>query len=257
MNELNLAWIQNEAEWENSTNSLTRLDKLIHESALLADLLILPEAFATGFSMNVANISQPMDGEVVNWMKKVADKFKLAVCGSVFIKEEEQVFNRFLFVFPSGEIVHYNKRHLFSMGGEDRSYASGNQQVLIEYKGWKIFPQICYDLRFPVWSRNTMNYDLLINVSNWPAVRNEVWETLLKARAIENQCFVAGVNRTGVDGLHIKYRGNSMAIDYKGKVLQKTGRNKLFAQQSIDKRELYAFRSKFDTLKDADTFSIH
>lgn len=253
---LNLALIQFDPIWEENENNLIKLSKLLNELPEATDLVILPEAFSTGFSMNAANIAESMSGKTVQWMKDVAREKQIAICGSVFIEEEGFYYNRFIWIHPEGEIETYDKRHLFSLENEHEYYSEGNKQLIIQFKGFKIFPQVCYDLRFPVWSRNTFNYDLMINVANWPAVRRKVWKTLLKARAIENQCFVAAVNRVGVDNNSIQYSGDSIIVDYKGNVALDAKKYAGILLHQIDISSLNQFRNKFDTLKDADQFSI-
>lgn len=252
---LNLAFIQFEPVWENAEESLSKLTSSILKLSEV-DVLVLPEAFATGFSMNAPKVAESMDGKSVSWMKETALKQNTAICGSVFIKENNQYFNRFIWVNPNGELVSYDKRHLFSMGEEHSNYTKGQEQVVISFKGWKIFPQVCYDVRFPVWSRNVQKYDLLLNVANWPAPRRKVWKTLLKARAIENQCYVVGVNRLGNDESGIDYSGDSLVVDAKGEILLNAKTKSKIQYYSLDMDSLHRFRSKFDTLKDADQFEI-
>lgn len=255
-NDLKLALVQFQPEWEAPDNSRHKLDALFEGIDLDVDVIILPEAFSTGFSMNAEKMAEPMNGNTVNWMKQVAERKNTVMCGSLFIEEDGRYYNRFVWIEPNGKLTTYDKRHLFSIGAENKNYSSGNRQVIIEYKGWRIFPQICYDLRFPVWSRNVFNYDLLINVASWPAPRYEVWQTLLKARAIENQCYVAAVNRVGVDGNNVAHRGDSMLIDAKGKVLQDARNAQEIFYQTLSLNSLKEFRSKFDTLSDRDQFEI-
>lgn len=255
-NPLKLALIQFDIIWENSDENLKMIAALLENLTNQPDVIVLPETFNTGFSMEPSKVAESMHGKTIEWMKELSTKMQCAVCGSLFIEEDRKYFNRFIWVEPDGKIVQYDKRHLFSMGNESQHYTAGKTQTVIEYKGWRIFPQICYDLRFPVWSRNTMNYDLLINVANWPASRNKVWKTLLKARAIENQCYVAALNRLGTDGNGINYIGNSMITGPKGEVLMKAKSKSGILNAEIDFTELQQFRSKFNTLKDADTFNI-
>ena len=178
------------------------------------DLVVLPEMFTTGFSMDV---SQTDDGKpTLTWMKKMAKKHQFAICGSIKIKENKFFYNRLYFITPQEEVLFYNKRHLFSLANEDKVYTKGTQKVIVNYNHWKICLQICYDLRFPVFSRNVENYDLLIYVANWPITRINAWDALLKARAIENMCYTIGVNRTGIDANKISYNGHSQIVDYLG-----------------------------------------
>lgn len=255
-NQLNLALIQFDPKWEDVEANIEHLTNLLIDLPALTDIVILPEAFTTGFSMNAAELAEPMNGKAVQWMKAFAKKKKLAICGSIFIEEEGKFYNRFVWVHPSETIETYDKRHLFSVGEETNHYTRGEKQLIISFKGWKIFPQVCYDLRFPVWSRNTQQYDLLINVANWPAARRKVWRTLLKARAIENQCFVAAVNRVGCDENQINYTGDTMMVDFKGDVVLDAKKYEGILMHQIDLSLLVDFRNKFNTLIDADSFSI-
>jgi predicted amidohydrolase len=255
--ELTFAMIQTNPAWEDTEHNLAQINSLLKEIQTPVDVIVLPEAFATGFSMNAGKIAQKMNGSTVEWMLQTAQQQNAALAGSVFINENNNFYNRFIWASPNGNIATYNKRHLFSMGAEHTAYSKGKGQLIIEYKGWKLFPQICYDLRFPVWSRNTFNYDVLINVANWPAARNNVWETLLRARAIENQCFAIGVNRTGTDGNNIKHIGNSLAINFKGETMTQMGNKTAIEIIRLNKAERNAFVEKFDTLNDADSFELN
>lgn len=253
---LKLALVQPDIVWENIEANLNNYEKQLSQSNLTCDVLIFPEAFCSGFTMNAQKVSQPLFGKTTEWMRKWAQTKNIAICGSFFVKHNEFFYNRFVWVFPNGEVEYYDKRHLFSIEKENASYVCGKAQKLIEYKGWRIFPQICYDLRFPVWSRNTMNYDLMINVANWPASRREVWITLLKARAIENQCYVAAVNRVGSDENPIDYVGDSMIINYLGKTIHNAQNLSTILEGDICIDELKGFRKKFNTLIDADRFTL-
>lgn len=252
--ELNIALVQFAPEWKNAAANRAILSSMFGDLDENIDLIVLPEAFATGFSMDASDVAEPMTRETVNWMKQVACNYNTVICGSIFISDGNRFYNRFLWITPDGEILHYDKRHLFSVGGEHNSYFPGNNRVLIEYKGWRIFPQICYDLRFPVWCRNNLQYDIMINVANWPAPRHDVWQTLLKARAIENQCYVIGVNRLGIDENNVIYRGDSVVIDARG-VIKLDAKDQLgISYYSVRLDKLHSFRRKFDALSDADEF---
>lgn len=255
-NKINLALVQFDPVWEAVEPNLKKLEILLSDLPNTVDIVILPEAFATGFSMDAEKVAESMNGQSVTWMKRMAAEKQFVVCGSLFIVEEGNYYNRFVWVNKEGDLLTYDKRHLFSMGVEDANYSKGKQQLIIEYKGWRIFPQICYDLRFPVWSRNVHQYDLLINVANWPASRRKVWKTLLKARAIENQCYVAAVNRLGEDGNSISYSGDSLGIDYKGEVISKMKNREGIELFMIDRQNLKKFKIKFDTLKDGDRYML-
>lgn len=255
--QLKLALIQFNPKWEDVEINLQYLSNILKELPDSTDIIILPEAFSTGFSMDPQKIAEPINGKVVNWMVKIAKEKQLAICGSVFIEEAAKYYNRFIWITPEGKIETYDKRHLFSLGSESDNYEKGDKQLIISYKGWKIFPQVCYDLRFPVWSRNTQSYDLLINVANWPVARRMVWKTLLKARAIENQCYVTAVNRVGEDDNSIEYSGDSIVVDFKGNIVLDAKKYEGILLHQIDFSSLNQFRNKFDTLKDADQFNIH
>lgn len=254
MENLKVTIIQPDIVWENPGENLTNYSTTI-AAAGKTDLVILPEMFTTGFSMNSENLYEMMDGPTVNWMKDTAKFNKTAIIGSLIIKENGKIYNRAVWVFPDGSVSYYDKRHLFTMGQEHLHYSSGKEKLLVEYKGWRICPLICYDLRFPVWSRNTDSIDLLIYVANWPAVRSQVWKTLLLARAIENQVFCMGVNRTGIDGYGIKYSGDSAFIDAKGTAIFMNDQPG-FMTFEMNYQELHGFRKTFPVLNDRDKFTI-
>ncbi|TLX70528.1 amidohydrolase [Labilibacter sediminis] len=251
-----MALIQYDIVWEDVECNIKRLTKIIYELPENVDLIVLPEMFCTGFSMNTAKIAQTMDGEVVAWMKKIARDLDVVIMGTIAIKEEGLVYNRAVFIEPDGNVQCYNKRHLFRMGKENESYTLGKERKVFECKGVRVMPQVCYDLRFPVWSRNKNEYDVLIYMANWPKSRRYVWDVLLKARAIENQAFVMGVNTIGVKA-DVGYSGDSMAIDYKGIVITSLGNIADSAEVvEIDMDALNLFREKFPVHLDADEFSI-
>lgn len=253
---LNIALVQTELYWEEKFNNLARFDNLIR-TIENADIIVLPEMFTTGFSMQTEKLFERMDGTTVNWMKTKAKEKNCAICGSVMIKEGDKNYNRFIWADENGNVFTYDKRHLFRMANENDHFSGGENKIIIEYKGWKIQPLICYDLRFPVWSRNKNNaFDLLLYVANWPEARRNPWMTLLKARAIENLCYVAGVNRIGTDGRNINHSGDSMIVDFKGDVIQHVEYEETIIQSEIDKTELENFREKFPAFKDADGFEI-
>lgn len=254
---LNVAVFQFDLVWENPEANQAKIGEWMEQVKRKTDIVFLPEMFTTGFSMNVADLAETMDGVTIQWMKKCCADHQLAMCGSLIIIENSHYYNRLLFVHPSGEIQFYDKRHLFTMGHEENHFTGGSSRLVVEYKGWKICPLICYDLRFPVWSRNRGEYDILTYSANWPQARTEVWNTLLKARAIENQAYVVGANRVGVDGNTISYSGNSQIIDPKGNLLASIGdHHKGIVLATFSYTELAKFRSAFPVLKDADRFSI-
>lgn len=213
--------------------------------------------FPSGFTMNATKISESMEGETVSWMKEWASKKNAAIVGSLVVEEHGKHYNRLLFVHPNGRIDSYDKRHTFTFAGEHETYASGNHKLIVEYKDWKICPLICYDLRFPVWARNVEGYDLLIYVANWPKIRMVAWDTLLRARAIENMCYCAGVNRVGLDGNNHEYSGNSATYDALGNRLDSiVPGDETIEMVTLSKSDLDFQRKKFNFLQDRDSFSL-
>jgi omega-amidase len=256
-NELKIIGIQADLVWENPKQNITFFEEKIAPLENDVDLIVLPEMFTTGFTMNPEKVAEKMTGFSVSWMRKIAKEKQTAICGSLVISDFNKFYNRFVFVHPSGEIETYNKKHSFTLAGEDKVYTSGTKKIIIEYKGWKICPLICYDLRFPVWARNTENYDLLIYIANWPVARVSAWDTLLKARAIENMSYVVGVNRTGKDANNYEYSGNSLLIDYLGKELSSLEKNELgIVTATFVKSDQDKIRKKLGFLTDKDSFKI-
>ena len=241
--------------WENPQENRQNLEKLILKMIGKSDLIILPETFTAGFSMRVEELSEPMDGPTIRWMLNQSRKTGIAICGSLLVKDNELNYNRFIFITPDGQLSFYNKRHLFSIGGESETINPGSERVIVNYLGWRIALYVCYDLRFPVWSRNLGDTDMMIFTANWPDSRSEVWNVLLKARALENQVFVAGVNRIGKDGNGISYNGESLMINAKGVILDCSDQLAL-PTYSISMQELNDFRNKFPVSKEADQFFI-
>jgi len=255
--DLHIALFQLNLVWENPTDNRAIIDKWFQKVSHSTDIVFLPEMFNTGFSMNVSELAEPMNGETVQWMKKCCAEYQFALCGSLIIQEKDKYFNRLVFVELSGEVHFYNKRHLFTMGNEESHFQQGTERLIINYKGWRICPLICYDVRFPVWSRNLNDYDVLVYVANWPRNRDEVWNCLLKSRAIENQSYVVGVNRVGVDGQMIHYSGNSQIINAKGHRITDSNEGKEgIVSAVISKAELVKFRTAFPVLNDADSFYL-
>lgn len=254
-NSLHISCVQFDVSWESIKTNLSKIDALIN--GLETDLIVLPEMFSTGFSMKPERCAETMKGESISWMKKTAHEQNTAIMGSLIIAENGDYYNRLIFVYPKGEIEFYDKRHLFTLAGEDKVYTAGNSKMIVDYLGWKICPMICYDLRFPVWSRNTEEYDILLYVANWPKPRISAWDTLLKARAIENMSYVVGVNRIGEDGNNLSYVGHSQGIDMLGEPLRNHDYSKEgVVQITLDKLTLESTRSKFQFLNDKDSFSI-
>lgn len=257
---LSITIIQSNLFWENTDQNLKQFETKINLISEKTDLIVLPEMFTTGFTMKTTLYAETHEGKGLCWMKEIAKKKNCALVGSLSVKENNKYYNRLYWVFPDGTYQFYNKRHLFSMGNEPQHYAAGNEKIIIEYKGWKICPLVCYDLRFPVWSRNSNNdqYDVLIYVANWPAVRAYPWKQLLIARAIENQCFVVGLNRVGEDANKTEHSGDSFVINSRGEIVNKPNSNQEITETiSLNKSELIEFRKVFPVLKDADNFEIN
>lgn len=256
MSKLNLLLVQPDTLWERPEDNFQRIESLVKGKTGGADLVILPEMFATGFSMNSLNTS----GFALitqQWMANKAAEWRCALMGSMAYEQGEKIYNRLFFALPDGSSSWYDKRHLFRMGAEHEAFAPGSERKIFELNGWRILPQVCYDLRFPVWMRNTDGYDLAVVVANWPAARHDAWQTLLKARAIENLAYVVGVNRTGADGNGIVYGGGSVAIDFKGQVMADAGTGEQVVNAILDKTNIEAFREKFPAYLDADGFSLN
>lgn len=251
--------IQSHLSWENPAQNRSVFEQKIAAVSQKTHLIILPEMFTTGFTMNASGVAETMDGETVQWLKKIAQSKQMAICGSIIITENNNFYNRFLFVYPDGSIQHYDKHQLFTLAKEQEVFTAGQEQVIIDYLGWKIKPLICYDLRFPVWARNTVDYDLLIYVASWPRLRIDAWDTLLKARAIENMSYCIGVNRVGLDGNGYEYNGHSGAYDVLGNsLIEETSLEKeVVLQITLEKSHIEKVRSKLSFLKDRDTFQLY
>ncbi|MEN9299768.1 MAG: hypothetical protein RLZZ429_2081 [Bacteroidota bacterium] len=260
MSSLHISIIQTNLFWEDKSANISMLEEKINSITKKTEIVVLPEMFSTGFSMNPSALAETMDGPTVNWMKKMAADKKIILTGSVIIQENNQYYNRLLWVLPNGTIGHYDKRHRFAFAGEDQHYSNGHKRLIAQVKGWKINLQICYDLRFPVWARQQSEqepeYDILLYVANWPERRNYAWKTLLTARAIENQSYVIGVNRVGEDGKGIYHSGNSMVIDPLGEVLYHKEHDEDIYTIQLEKNTLTEIRTKFPFWKDADDFLI-
>lgn len=243
--------------WENIDKNLSNLALRLSSLRLKTDLIVLPEMFNTGFTMNVEKCAEPMDGKTMQWMNEQAIKYDCIVTGSLIIEESEKFYNRLIWMRPDGTYDKYDKRHLLTLGKEDQSFTAGNEKVIVEVKGWKICPMICYDLRFPVWSRNVdKDYDVLLYVASWPDSRIDHWQKLIPARAIENQSFVIGVNRVGYDGNEIYHPGGSMCISPNGEVIYYKPENEDLFTFTIYPNDLIENRDKFKFLADADKFNI-
>lgn len=250
--------IQTALHWHDAAENRAMFSASIEKIDGTPDLIVLPEMFTTGFTMDAPAQAETMDGPSLAWMQDSAKRSGSAVCGSLVINENDRFFNRFIMMLPDGTRHCYDKRHLFRLAGECDHYSAGNDLLTIELNGWRIRPLVCYDLRFPVWSRRskTQDFELLLYVANWPDSRHQAWETLLRARAIENQCYVAGVNRVGKDGNDVSYSGGSALIDYYGNDLANLGDRGGHATVTLDADSLQRFRERFPFDIDADTFAI-
>lgn len=257
---LSFTIIQTNLHWEDKEANLSLLEKKIMGIRERTEIVVLPEMFSTGFSMQPDKLAEKMDGKTVQWMKRIAATQKIVLTGSVIIEENGHYYNRLLWVLPDGQLGYYDKRHRFAFAGEDKAYTPGHKRLIAQVKGWKINLQVCYDLRFPVWSRQQVNdapeYDVLLYVANWPERRNHAWKTLLTARAIENQCFVVGVNRVGVDGNGIDHSGDSMVLDALGATLYHKQDQEDIYTIVLEKSGLTEVRDRFPFWKDADQFNI-
>lgn len=261
MSTLSITTIQTNLHWEDKKANLDMLEEKIKSIKEKTEIVVLPEMFSTGFSMQPELFAEPMEGETIQWMKRIAAGKKIIITGSLIMEEGGHYFNRLIWMLPNGEAGIYDKRHLFGYAGEENHYTAGNKRLIASVKGWKINLQVCYDLRFPVWARQQSQtgeaeYDLLIYVANWPERRNHAWKTLLQARAIENQCYVVGVNRTGNDGNDIYHSGDSMIVDPLGEVLYTQKDQEDIFTITLDKTQLELTRAKHPFLKDADGFML-
>ena len=258
MTQLRLTLIQTDIIWENKQENLRLLRNRLEKLSGTTEIVVLPEMFSTGFSMNCEKLAEPITGETIQTIKELASLHQLAIAGSFMCDESGVYYNRAFFITPDGEEYYYDKRHLFRMGEEANHYTAGTKQVVVSYLGWNICMQVCYDLRFPIWSRNVDNkYDLLIYMANWPESRRTSWDVLLRARAIENLSYACGVNCVGIDEIGIKYNGGSAIISEKGEVI-KAAENDIDESitATLDLDILRALRDKFPAWKDADRFQI-
>lgn len=261
MSSLTLSLLQTALVWEDKDANLRHLETQLSLLQGKSQVAILPELFSTGFSMRTESLAEPMEGPTVQWMRAMAQQYQLIVTGSVMIQAEGHYYNRLIWMLPTGEFGYYDKRHLFAFAGEDRHYQRGTKRLIASVNGFKINLQICYDLRFPVWSRQQSidgqpEYDLLIYVANWPERRRLAWMSLLQARAIENQCYVIGVNRVGEDGHQVYHSGDSMVIDPLGEILFTKKDEPCVHTLTISKEQLQGYRRQFPFLKDGDAFEV-
>ena len=254
---LKISIIQSDLYWEDIQSNLKMFTKNIGSISDKPDLIILPEMFTTGFTMNASLLAEEENGATLSWMKNEAKKNQAAITGSYIVADNGNYFNRLFFVYPDGEYIKYDKRHTFTLANEHKTYSSGNEQIYVNYLGWKIFPLICYDIRFPVWSRNTVKYDVLIYVASWPKKRISAWDALLKARAIENMCYTIGVNRVGEDGNGHQYTGHSVIYDVLGERISTEDHEKEFIETCVlERSHLDLHRKHLQFLNDRDEFNL-
>jgi omega-amidase len=263
MSDLKVTLIQANLHWEDVAANLRMFDEKINAITERTEIIVLPEMFSTGFSMKPEVLAETMDGSAVQWMKKKAAEKNVIITGSLIIEENGQYLNRLIWMQPNGVMGTYDKRHLFGYGGEHEHYLAGDRRLIAQVKGWKICLTVCYDLRFPVWSRNVITpetgapaYDVLINVANWPERRSTAWKTLIQARAIENQCYTIGVNRVGNDGNEIYHSGDSSLIDPLGEILYRKGHEEDIFTTTLERSKLEEIRKNIPFLKDADKFQV-
>jgi omega-amidase len=256
---LHVAILQNNLLWQSKEENLNMLEQRIAAVEVKSQVIILPEMFSTGFTMDVENFAESMDGPTVCWIKKNAIQYKKIIAGSIIIKEEEKFYNRFIWMLPNGNLHFYDKRHLFGMAGEDKVFSAGTNKLVVQANGYKIGVQICYDLRFPVWNRQSAKaqmVDAIIYVANWPTKRIAHWDCLLQARAIENQCYVLACNRVGIDGNNLEYCGHSQVINPAGELVQKIINTQEILYTTLDKNVIEQTRLQLPFLQDADEFMI-
>ncbi len=262
MSDLTVSLIQANLHWEDVAANLAMFDQKINSIQEKTEVIILPEMFSTGFSMQSERLAQTMDGSAVQWMKQKAKEKNVIITGSLIIEEDGKYYNRLIWMLPNGTFGTYNKRHLFGFAGEHDHYTAGDKRLIAQVKGWKLNLSVCYDLRFPVWARNSIlengepAYDVLINVANWPERRSTPWRALLQARAIENQCYVIGLNRVGNDGNDIYHSGDSSVIDPVGEIIYHKAHDEDVFTYTLSRSHLNELRARFPFLKDADRFII-
>jgi len=253
---MKVAIIQSPLSWEKPTVNRNYFEEKINAISEKVDLIVLPEMFTTGFTMNPSAVAETMQGETIVLLQSLAKAKNSAITGSLVITENNNFYNRLVFVFPSGEIQFYDKRHLFTLARENKVYTSGKEKLIVDYLGWKICPLVCYDLRFPVFARNTEEYDLLLYVANWPKVRTTAWDILLKARSVENMCYTIGVNRIGFDNNNFEYVGHSQVVDFLGNYLLEPQETEAVFIVELNKEKLHETRRKFGFLNDRDSFEL-
>ncbi|CDF80972.1 nitrilase/cyanide hydratase and apolipoprotein N-acyltransferase [Formosa agariphila KMM 3901] len=254
---LQIALIQTDLIWENPKANRENIQALVLSIPDAIDVVVLPEMFTTGFTMNAEKHAETLSGESVSWMKQLAHKKQAALMGSLILKEDGHYFNQLVFVYPNGDLKTYKKRHTFTLAGEHKVYTAGTERTIVDYKGWKLFPLVCYDLRFPVWSRYNNDYDVLFYVANWPVPRTSAWDALLKARAIENMCYCVGVNRVGEDEKGHMYSGHSAVYNALGDTVSEFNENEIgYRIVVLKKEDVVNTRRKFKFLNDRDAFTL-
>lgn len=253
---MKVSLIQAPLVWENPKLNRDYFEQKIHSLSQDTDLIVLPEMFTSGFTMNPSAVAETMEGETITWLQTLAKARNCAFTGSLVIAANGNFYNRMVFVFPSGDIQHYDKRHLFTLAGEDKVYTAGNQKVVIDFLGWRICPLICYDLRFPAFSRNSDDYDLLIYVASWPKIRTNAWDALLKARAIENMSYAIGVNRIGTDANGYEYIGHTQIVDFLGNTVIEPQESEGCFSANLEKETMHETRQKLGFLNDQDVFKM-
>lgn len=256
METIRITAVQSILHWKDIEANLAMFDQKLNGLKGQTDLVILPEMFTTGFSMEPADVAEKMEGRSIKWMHDKAKEINAVVTGSLILEEDGHYFNRVIWMRPDGTFDQYDKRHLFTLAGEHEVFTPGKNKLVTEWKGWEICPLVCYDLRFPVWSRNAEKFDLLIYIANWPEKRSHHWRSLLMARAIENQCFVAAVNRIGVDGAGLNYIGDTSIIDYSGQLILQASTVEGVFTCAISKAPMEDYRAKLRFLPDQDKFQI-
>jgi omega-amidase len=253
---MKVALIQSSLFWENPITNRNYFEEKINAINEKVDLIVLPEMFTTGFTMNPKDVAETMQGKTISLLQSLVKAKNCAITGSLIIKENNNFYNRLVFVFPSGEIQFYDKRHLFTLAGEDKVYTSGKEKLIVEYKGWKICPLVCYDLRFPVFARNVEEYDVLLYVANWPKPRINAWDILLQARSVENMCYTIGVNRIGLDASNFEYVGHSQVVDFLGNYILEPQEIEGVFIVELNKEKLLDTRNKLGFLNDRDSFEL-
>jgi len=253
---MKIALIQSSLFWENPIANRNYFEEKINTITEKVDLIVLPEMFTTGFTMNPSAVAETMQGETVLWLQSLAKAKNSAITGSLIIKEKDKFYNRLVFVFPSGEVQFYDKRHLFTLAGENKVYTSGKEKLVVDYLGWKICPLVCYDLRFPVFARNADDYEVLLYVANWPKPRINAWDILLKARSVENMCYTIGVNRIGFDDNNSEHVGHSQVVDFLGNYVLEPQETEGILVVELNKENLLETREKLGFLNDKDAFEL-